>query len=377
MRRFQNIFLWGVCCVLTGAMVLGGQPPSPCCIHLLAQQRGKERLFSLQDRAAAEKDRQREQRTRESASNERSYQRARRALDDRQWEQAIEGFSEIARRGGQRADAALYWKAYAQNKRGQRDEALTTVEDLRKSFPSSRWLNDAKALEVELRQAAGRPVSPETETDEELKLMAINSLVNSDPDRVIPLLEKLLQGSHSPRLKERALFVLGQSGSPRAREIVAQTARGGSNPDLQMRALRYLGVMPGKENRQVLAEIYASSSDLEVKRAILHSFMTAGDRERLFAAAKDEKIEEARREAIHQLGLLRAESELGQLYGLESNVEVKRRILHSLFLAGSARALVDIARRESDLVLKKEAVRNISLMKSKEATDYMLEILNK
>src|SRR5438093_1331475 len=80
------------------------------------------------------------------------------------------------------------------------------------------------------------------QTDEELKLYAINALVDSDPERAIPLLEKLLNDSKNPpRLKERALFVLARSRSDKAQEIVGRYAKGGSNPDLQLRAVEYLG----------------------------------------------------------------------------------------------------------------------------------------
>lgn len=87
-------------------------------------------------------------------------------------------------------------------------------------YAESRWLNDAKALAIEIQQAEGKPVSPEAQADEELKPLAIHGLMQSDPEKAIPLLEKLLQGTSSPRVKENALFVLLQSKSPRAREIV-------------------------------------------------------------------------------------------------------------------------------------------------------------
>lgn len=37
------------------------------------------------------------------------------------------------------ADGALYWKAYAENKVGQRADALSTLVELQKSYPKSRW----------------------------------------------------------------------------------------------------------------------------------------------------------------------------------------------------------------------------------------------
>ena len=60
-------------------------------------------------------------------------------------------------------------------------------------------------------------------------------------------------------MKERALFVLAQSGSAQARQMVAEIARGKSNPGLQEKAIKYLGLFGGDQSRQALAEIYARS----------------------------------------------------------------------------------------------------------------------
>ena len=79
-----------------------------------------------------------------------------------------------------------------------------------------------------MRQASGENVNVNAEPDEDLKLMALNGLMNSDPERAIPMLEKILQGNQSPKLKERALFVLSQNDNAKARQILLQIARGGS-----------------------------------------------------------------------------------------------------------------------------------------------------
>ncbi len=374
----------------------------------------------------------------EQSREDELYERGTKALDERQWDAAVDAFDQVAKMSARRADGALYWKAYALNKSGRRPEALAAVGSLRGKFPRSRWLDDAKALEVEVRQASGQTVPPESESDEDLKLMALNGLVGSDPERAVPLLEKFLQGNHSPKLKKRALFVISQSGSPRAREVVLQIARGKASPDLQMEALQSLGLFGGRESRQALADIYASSSDAKVKRAILRSFMVAGERDRLLAAAREEKDLGLRGEAVNQLGVMGAHAELWELYQKESSLEVKKKILqamfvggnvekltelartekdpelrraavrnlgvmgsgrtgdtlisiyanekdlsirkeviNALFIQGNAKALVDLARKETDPALKKEIINRLSLMRSKEATDYLMEILNK
>jgi hypothetical protein len=365
----------------------------------------------------------------------RYYERGQRDLERSRWDQAADEFAEVVARGGARADGALYWKAYALNKLGRRDEALQAIAELRKGHPSSRWLDDARALEIEVKQASGKQVNPESADDEELKLMALNSFMNSDPDRALPLLEKLLHSSQSPKIKERAMFVLTQSGSAKARQLVVEMAKGASNPDLQMKAVHYLGVMGGK---QELGEVYAATNDMEVKRTVLHGLMVAGAKEQLLAAAKGEKSAELRAQAIHWLGTMGAEPELWQIYQVEPSVEVKQGIIHALFIGGktdhlvevarsakepelrqqaihwlgvsdsrrtsdalasiyanesnadvkkqiihalfiqsNGKGLVEIARKETNMELKKQIVHDLSLMKSKEGTDYLLELLNK
>ena len=290
------------------------------------------------------------------------YERGTQALDQRRWDRAQSLFDDVIKLKGRRVDGALYWKAYAQNKQGQRAEALATLATLRSGHPQSRWLKEAAALEVEVRQASGQTVSPERTGDEELKLIAINSLLHTDSEKALPMLEKFLQGSQPPKLKERALFVLSQSNSPRGREIVAGIARGNANPELQMQALKYLGMFGGKESRQVLADIYGSSASVDVKKAILRSFMVAGEKERVLAAAKGESVPELRREAIRQLGVMNAQAEIWQLYQSETVIENKKELLRAMFISGNAEKLLELARTEKDAGLRKSAIRNLGTM---------------
>jgi len=290
------------------------------------------------------------------------YKDGTQALDDHQWPTAVDRFTQLASLRGNHADEALYWKAYALNKEGQREQALSALDQLKQAYPQSRWLKDAQALQIQMRQASGQQVRPQDQPDEDLKLLAINGLMNSDPDRAVPLLEKFIQGDQPAKLKERALFVLSQNGSPQAREAVAQIARGSSNPELQKKALDDLALSGGKESRQLLADIYASSTNIGVKRQILHDFMIGGDRDRLLAAAKSERVPELRIDAIHQLGLMGAQDQLGELYQEETAANVKKEIIHAMFLGGHSQRLFELARTERDPELRREAIHNLGLM---------------
>ena len=263
------------------------------------------------------------------------YDSGRSALDRRNWQDAVNRFEQAAQLKGARADASLYWKAYAQGKLGQRAEALATIDTLVKGYPQSRYLNDARALDLELRARTG-PVSPESQQDEDLKLLAIQGLQHSDPEQAIPLLEKILASSNGPRIKERALYVLALSNSSRAQEILLSIAKGGGNPDLQRKAIDYLATQSRNEGRSRLEEVYRSNADIDVRTRVLRAYASAGDRARLLAVAQSEQNEELRMAAIRYLGSSSAVTELGQLYDKETSKAIRVQIVRSL---ASARAI--------------------------------------
>ena len=301
------------------------------------------------------------------------YDQGREAIEDGRYDRAVDRFNRLIEMKTNRTDAALYWKAYAQNKLGQRSEALTTLAELEKSFRDSRWMKDAKALEIDIRQSFGQTVSPEAQSDEELKMYALNALMQSDPERALPAIEKILSGSNSIKLKEKALFVLTQSRSARAREILATIAKGGANPDLQLRAIRYIGIMGGADSRPILDDVYRSSTDPAVKRAILQSFMTSQDRARLLSLAKTEKDASLRGQAVHWLGVMHADAELAELYQTETSVEVKKAILQAMFV-GNSDKLIDLAKNEKDPELRRAAIHNLGLMRRPGSTEALTAI---
>jgi hypothetical protein len=245
------------------------------------------------------------------------YEQARDAIENAQFDIAIQDLDRVlADSAKERADAALYWKAYSQSRIADSKEALKTLSELMKDYTKSPWLKDAKALALEIQQAAGQPVSAELQNDEELKLLALRGIMQSDPEKAVPIVEKMLDGNASPRVRDRALFVLAQSRAPKAHDIVIKTARNNANPDLQRSAIRYLGMMGG-DDRDALIGIYRSATD----------------------------------------------------------TAVKRQIINALFSQHNAKALVDLARAEKDPSLKRDIVQKLSVMRAPEATDYMLELL--
>src|SRR5437899_200976 len=144
---------------------------------------------------------------------------------------------------------------------------------------------------------------------------------------------------------------------------------------LRGEAVRQLGNMrAGAE----LSELYQSEHSTEVKKQILQGMFQGGFADKLIELAKGEKDPDLRRTAIRYLGNMRrtdATDALTGIYASDTNVEVRKAIVSALYTQNNAKALVDIARAEKNPEMKKDIVSKLSNMRSKEAIDYMLELI--
>jgi len=309
----------------------------------------------------------------QSARDDADYKRGLSALDARDWDQAIAAFDASAAGPGANKDAALYWKAYAQNRAGRGQAALSTISQLRERYPSSRWIKDARALELEVKTQSGQAVSMNNQPDDDLKLMALNALMQSNPAAAMPVVNRVLASNNPDRVKEQALFVLAQSGSPDAYKILGNMANGNGSPALRIKAIHLMGMMGNDDARKALAALYSSSSDSQVKRAILQGFMQSGSRDFLLNAAKSEKDPQLRTEAIRQMALAGGKDQLWQLYQTGSAGD-KKTILQSMFLSGDSSRLLEVARSEKDPELRAAAIHSLGLMGNGGAGDALASI---
>ena len=303
------------------------------------------------------------------------YDEANDALDEHDYRRAAKMFSDVSRMKMAHADAATYWYAYSQSKMGLRSEALSTIVELQRTYPKSRWAEDGKALEVEIRQSSGQTIQPEHVGDEELKLLALNGLMNSNPDQAMPIVIKILDSNtNTIKIKDRALFVIAQSGSPQAIQILSRTAKENAKPELRYAAVKYLGIFGSDDARKVLIETYNTSTDLDMKKKILRSFQIAGDKSRLLQIAKTEQNPDLRGDAVRQLGVMGARSELAEMYNTESSTAIRKSIIQAMFIGGNADKLGDIARNEKDPELRRVAIRNLGLMGGERSAAFLKSI---
>jgi HEAT repeat protein len=304
------------------------------------------------------------------------YSDATENLNDEEYSDAIKGFDEVAKMHGRRADAALYWKAYAQNKDGQKERALATIAELRKSYPKGKWLQEAGALEIEIRSSLHQQVNPDAQSDEELKVYALNALMNSDQERAIPVLEKVLQGNNSRKMKDKALFVLAQGNSEKGQQILLNIAKNNNDPELQRKAIQYIGMFGGGRNRSILRDIYNSATDVSVKKAVFQGWLMSGAKEDVLAVAKNEKSPEMRKEAFRYLGMMGGRAELHQLYSQSDSADTKQALLQAMGINGDAEGIYEIAKADSDPAVRKKAINNLGIFGGSAGTGMLVNLYN-
>src|SRR5260370_42662578 len=105
------------------------------------EQEKRDREQEARDREQEKRDREQEARDRVQEKIDRLqelYDDGREDLDEDRYDQAAAKFKQLADMSGPQTDAALYWKAYAENRLGKRGAALTTIADLKQRVPQSR-----------------------------------------------------------------------------------------------------------------------------------------------------------------------------------------------------------------------------------------------
>ncbi len=266
-----------------------------------------------------------------------AYAAGTRAMNEHRWRDAVLSFDQVVDARARNTDAALYWKAYSLNKLGNKPLALATCFQLRSQYKASSWNKDCSALSIDVNvpvdvdprvnvvindegmsrppRSGERGVEPGSDAD--LKILALNSLLNQDPARAIPLLRGLLAGNQPMNVKRHAIVVIAQSKSPEVQALLNDAVVGKMDPTLQREAIQMMAVFEGKRGNETLSEVYRTTSDREVKRSIISAF----------------------------------------------------------FITQDAPRMVEVARNEKDLNLKRSIVSQLALMHDKAATDYMLELL--
>ena len=353
------------------------------------------------------------------------YRRARETLNRRDYRVAADLFSQIPvrfPRSGYAADA-LYWQAFALYRAGgERDlrTGLAALRQQRERFPKAATKGDAATLERRIQGELARrgdseaaeavaaaaeaviavpPVPPVAsvppvppvppippippmagsarshrdgacaEDDDDMKVAALNALLQMDEARARPILRRVLarRDTASVCLRRKAVFLVAQQQADGTEDILLESVRTDPDPEVQQQAVFWLSQVGTDRAVNVLDSILRFSKDPEIQdKAVFalsqHDSPRAQQALRVYAE-RAEVPEAAREKAIFWLGQSGSAGNatfLRSLYNRLKNDDLKKKVVFSLSQMGgleNGKWLLGVARDSSQgIEMRKQAL---------------------
>jgi HEAT repeat protein len=204
--------------------------------------------------------------------------------------------------------------------------------------------------------------------DASQRIQALSSLIQTDAQKVIPILREIALESPDPGEARRAVFVLAQSGKPEAYSCVLEIARSG-NETVQIAAVRGLGQFGGRDVADQLLQVYTTVNP-RVKFQVVDSLGERAATSALLRIAETEDDKRLKETAIVRLGQAGAGDQL-QRYYFRARTDLKEPIIRALVLAKAEDALIRIAETEGDETIRRQAISGLRLLGSAKARQFI------
>ena len=310
-------------------------------------------------------------------------------IENEEWAKAAETFRSfiVTYPRDSDVDAALYWYAYALKRQGQPREAAKALKRLIKEHQRSGWREEADAMLTELAPALGQTEIIDdalSRENEELKIIALQSLFNSNPERAYGFVSDWLKpnSTASRRMKEAAVSLLGAHGGKQAVPILLEVARSNTDAKLRRTAIHRLGEAGGEAIMDELMRIYAADPDLSIRRQVLHALAEMdgahADARLLQIAQNPSENIDLRKTAISRLGERDgAFDNLVRIYDADRTVEIRKRLMNAFSESSDPRALaklLQVARTDENTELRRFALRRLGEKNSEAMLDELLRI---
>jgi HEAT repeat protein len=220
------------------------------------------------------------------------YRLAREALNRGEYRRAAGLFGDITQKfpNSVYASDARYWRAFALYRLGgaaDLRDALNALQDSGQGYRLASLKTDAPVLATRIRGALAAQGDPEARKvvsaaasqpggacdreDLAVRVEALNSLGQTDPEFTTPILARLLarRDDCSASLRRAALYLLGRRTDAEAMNLVMGAAR--NDPDIRVRgeALRFLAAMPGDQAISTIEEMARTPGNEELQRAAI------------------------------------------------------------------------------------------------------------
>ena len=240
------------------------------------------------------------------------------------------------------APDAPYWRAFALYKSGRTEdlrEALKSLDTQQSRFPNAGTAADGKELAIRIRGALAQQGDVESaeavqraatrnrpcvrdDNDSEIRVAAMNALLQMDAEGAIPIIKQVLakRDECSIALREKAVFLLSQKRTSETETIMLDALNNDPAASVREQAVFWLGQVRTDRAAAALEEIVTSSRDVELRTKAVHALhetnspRSAAVLRRL--AESDQTPERVREQAIFWLGQRRSQENAEFLKGL-------------------------------------------------------------
>lgn len=367
------------------------------------------------------------------------YRVARKALNDGDYRRAAALFRQIAESypDSHYAGDALYWRAFSLYRRGGSDDlqgALDALDTQRSKYPSAATHGDAAALAarihgelarrgdqssaVQVVRSADSAVNGCPSEDDDMRVAALNALMQMDSQEALPVLRKVLarRDACSEALRSKAVFIVAQKEGDESADILLGVARSDPSSDVRQSAVFWLGQVSGERSVSLLDSILMSTTDEDLQDKAIFALSQHGG-ERAGKILRDlitqpNMSKDVKSRAIFALGHYRGAASdfayLRELYPTLHDEELQDQVIQSLaqsddpenrrwllgvaqdahedievrkkalFWAGQGGAsIADISAlysQVSDEALKEQVIFVLSQRSEREATDKLIDI---
>lgn len=318
------------------------------------------------------------------------YRDARQALNRGNYESAVELFRRIRDeyRTSKYVGDSYYWEAFALSRSNDRDDweaALGLLETQERGYPDAATFDDARALYMRIRgmlakqgdeesareitESAGLEQGSCPAEEDDVRLMALNALLNMDADRAVPILRRVLERRDecSAELRRKAVWLLSQQESDESTATLLEVARSDPDPEVQEQAVFWLSQVASEEAVIALDSILMQSNSKQLQEKAIfalsqHDSRRATESLRRYVERPDVP-EELQEKAVFWLGQSESRENARFLMDLYRRVDsrtLKDKIIFSVSqmgYEGSGEWLVNLALDESEPIkLRKQAL---------------------
>lgn len=288
-----------------------------------------------------------------------------------------------------RAGDALYWAAFALYKMDDPatlDRARSLLVTQQRRYPKSATLRDGDALLARIQtalatkqgdqqaavwlaqhaqQSGGGDTAraarcPSGDEDDDLRLAALNGLLQMDAANAMPILRKVLarRDACSQPLRRKAVFLVSQKHTAETEDILLDVVQHDPDPECREQAVFWLSQVSTERAVNILDSILRTTTDDELRGKALFALSQqqsprAGQILRAYAERPDAPAD-AREKAIFWLGQQHSAENaafLRELYGKLTDADLKEKVIFALSQLGGAengRWLMNIAVNEHE-----------------------------